>query len=176
LIIHGDCREELKAFEDGYFDAIVTDPPYGIDYQCQHRKDKTLWHDKILNDEKPFIDWLDEAFRVLKDGGAMHMFYRWDVQDEFLSAVIKAGFTPRSQIVWDKVIHGMGDLQASYGPQHELVLFCTKGNFTFPNARPRSVIRQTRVNAEKMIHPNQKPVPLMIKLITDITKPGDLVL
>jgi len=27
-IIHGDCLEEMRKFEDGSFDAIITDPPY----------------------------------------------------------------------------------------------------------------------------------------------------
>lgn len=29
MILHGDCMERMKEFPDNYFDAIVTDPPYG---------------------------------------------------------------------------------------------------------------------------------------------------
>lgn len=31
-VFHGDCREVLKGFADASFDAIVTDPPYGLGF------------------------------------------------------------------------------------------------------------------------------------------------
>lgn len=31
-VIHGDCLEVLKTIPDGSVDAVVTDPPYGLDF------------------------------------------------------------------------------------------------------------------------------------------------
>lgn len=31
-IINGDCIEQLKLLPDNSFDAIVTDPPYGLEF------------------------------------------------------------------------------------------------------------------------------------------------
>ena len=31
-VIQGDNRDVLKTFADNTFDAVVTDPPYGIDF------------------------------------------------------------------------------------------------------------------------------------------------
>jgi site-specific DNA-methyltransferase (adenine-specific) len=70
------------------------------------------------------------------------------------------------------VIHGMGDLNGQPAPQHELVAFLTKGRFTFAGNRPKSVIRTVRVDADSMIHPNEKPVALMRALIRDYSKGG----
>lgn len=70
----------------------------------------------------------------------------------------EAGFKDKAQVIWDKVVHGMGDLRGDFAPCHENVIFATKGRFTFPGKRPKSVIRVQRVDASKLAHPNEKPV------------------
>jgi len=173
-LIQGDCLEVMRGMEAGSVDVVVTDPPYGIDYQSARRIDKTQWKPKIRNDKKPFLGWAHEVGRITKR--AIYIFYRWDVQEEFLKEIKKAGFSPKSQIIWDKVVHGMGDLKGEYAPQHENVLFGTKNGFEFTGKRPRTIIRQKRVMPEKLLHPNEKPVPLICKLIEDSTNKGDTVL
>jgi len=32
MIIQGDCIEQMKLMEDNSVDAIVTDPPYGLEF------------------------------------------------------------------------------------------------------------------------------------------------
>jgi len=168
-IIHGDCLEVMKSFSDKQFDLVLTDPPYGIDYQSAWRSDKSDWKPKIANDEKPFVEWISEAYRVLVDGGRLLCFYRWDVQDAFLFELRQVGFTVKSQIIWDKIIHGMGDLNGEYAPQHECILYATKGRYEFRNKRPTTVIQCQRVEPEKLLHPNEKPVKLIRKLIRQTT-------
>lgn len=164
-LICGDCIQEMQKLPDNSIDSIITDPPYGIDYQSARRTDKTQWKPKIDNDKEPFLDWIPEAFRIIKDTGSLLCFCRWDIEQQFKEAITNSGFEIKSQIIWDKVIHGMGDLDSSFAPQHENIIFATKGNFEFPRKRPQSIIRVQRVQAEKMVHPNEKPVLLFYKLI-----------
>lgn len=72
-IIEGDCLKKLRYIPENSVDAIITDPPYGIDYQSQRRQDKKKWKAKIDNDKSPFIWFLPEAFRVLKEGGGCYV-------------------------------------------------------------------------------------------------------
>lgn len=65
----GDCLEKIKTIQDLSVDSVVTDPPYGMDYQSAWRSDPEKRFKKIANDKKPFIWFLYDAFRVLKDGG-----------------------------------------------------------------------------------------------------------
>ena len=174
-IICGDCLESMKDIPDMSVDLVLTDPPYGIDFQSAWRIDKTQWKPKIANDKEPFVDWIPNAFRITKDNGCLLCFCRWDVQERFKQAIEKAGFEIKSQIIWDKVIHGMGDLKASFAPQHEVIWFATKGDFIFPNMRPSTILRFKRVDAEKLIHPNEKPIELIEYLISVTTKPNDVV-
>lgn len=172
----GDCVPLMKAMADEFIDCVLVDPPYGIDYQSARRTDKSQWKPKIANDKEPFLDWLPDAFRVTKAGGALVCFYRWDVEKEFKEAIEAAGFTLKSQIIWDKVVHGMGDLNGAFAPRHENMLFATKGNFSFWSYRPQDVIRCQRVHAEQLVHPNEKPISLLAQLIEPIVPRGGTVL
>lgn len=176
MILLGDCLERLKELPDDSVDSVVTDPPYGIDFQSAWRTDKSKWKPKIANDKKPFIWFLLEAFRVTKAGGGLLVFCRWDVQEIFRQCIELASFEVKSQVIWDREVHGMGDLKGSFGPQHDVIWFATKGKFVFPGSRPKSVIRSARVGADKLVHPNEKPVELMEQLISAITPPGGTVL
>lgn len=154
-------------------DAIITDPPYGIDYQSHMRTERMA---KIKNDKAPFIWWLYDAFRVLKFGGGLICFTRWDVQQTFIDAMSIAGFSVKSEVVWYKLAHGAGDCKAQFAPTHENILWATKGKFEFPGHRPQDVVAQKKVNSNKLVHPNEKPVELLEDIVLAVTRPGDLVL
>jgi DNA modification methylase len=77
-LFNGDCLEELKKVADGSVDLVLTDPPYGMDYQSARRTDKHQWKPKIANDKLPFIWWIKQAAEKLKDGGALISFCRFD--------------------------------------------------------------------------------------------------
>lgn len=175
-LIHGDCLEEMKKIPDGSVDAIITDPPYGIDYQSAWRTDKTQWKPKIANDKEPFTAWTDEAFRILKQGGALLCFTRWDTEQAFREALTKSAFKCKQQIIWDKVVHGMGDLRGDFASQHENIIFAVKGRFTFKGKRPKSIFRVQRVTPTELLHPNEKPIELLENLVLPITIEGNIVL
>lgn len=160
--------DHLRRIGDGLAAAVITDPPFGIGYKSMSGK-------SILNDDAPFIWWMREAFRVVRDGGCLLCFCRWDVQDIFKMAAGAAGFKVRSQVVWDREIHGMGDCATMFAPQHEVIWFATKGRFRFPGARPKSVIRVRRPHPGTRSHPTEKPLDLMQQLVRAVTVPGDLV-
>lgn len=97
-IIHGDSLTVLRQMEPESVDAIITDPPYGINYVSQTGA-------SIKNDKSPFIWFLYDAFRVLKSGeagrGGLICFTRWDVEQTFIDAMKIAGFNVKSEVIWD---------------------------------------------------------------------------
>lgn len=174
-LLTGDCLERLRELPDESVDAIVADPPYGIDYQST-RLESSRWKPKIASDKSPFIWWLKDAFRILKPNSGILCFARYDTESDFRWAMELAGFTPKSQIIWDKGLHGMGGLKGDFAPQHENIIFATKGKFRFPGKRPSSVISVSKIYPLKLKHPNEKPVELMRQLIEAITPKGGTVL
>ena len=153
-IIHDDSLTVLRQMEAENIDAIITDPPYGINYVSQTGA-------RIKNDKSPFIWFLYDAYRVLKPGGAILCFTRWDVEQTFIDAIKLAGFQVKSEVIWDKVHHGMGDTKAAFAPSHENIVFAIKGKYSFPGHRPKDLVTFSK---------------LIANLITSVTKPGDLIL
>ena len=172
-VIHADSLTVLRQMEPESVDAIITDPPYGINYVSQTGA-------RIQNDKSPFIWFLYDAFRVLKSGdsgrGCLICFTRWDVEQTFIDAMKIAGFQVKNEVIWDKVYHGMGDTKAAFAPTHENIVFAVKGKFNFPGHRPKDLITYQKLGSAQMIHPTEKPVGLLTNLISSVTKPGDLIL
>lgn len=71
-IIQGDCLKILPTLADNSVDLIVTDPPYGINFQSARRSEPERF-DYLENDDKILTDWLGDAYRVL-NGGAHYIF------------------------------------------------------------------------------------------------------
>lgn len=170
----GDCLEYLRTLPDGSVDAVVTDPPYGMSYQSNHRN--TLDRFDVLDgDDQPCIWFLKDAARVLRDGGALLCFCRWDTAEAFRLAIGWAGLQIVSQLIWDREVHGVGDLKGCPGPRHDTVWMATKGRFEFPGKRPTSILRHMRVSGDNLEHPTEKPVSLMLEMVADYTRPDDVV-
>lgn len=97
-LIHGDCTKELLNMDSDSIDAVIADPPYGIDFQSDWLK-KPFRKPKVANDKAPFIWFLPQAYQVLKPGGCILVFCRWDVLEAFKTAMQWAGFKVKSAIV-----------------------------------------------------------------------------
>lgn len=138
----GDCREILPSMT---YDSIVSDPPYGMSFQSNHRNVK---HEAIANDaDDSLLLWTCG----LQPKHSSYLFARWDN----LAGVPK----PKSCITWVKDNHSMGDLEHEHGRQTEIALFYPGPEHDFPNGRPTDVVRCPRTKNEH--HPTEKPVQLM---------------
>ena len=175
-LIHGDCLEKMKDIPDGSIDMVMADPPYGISYQSGRRADKNQWKDKISNDEKPYVLWLNHAYKLLQVSGRLICFTRWDVEHVFRTRIREEKFNIKSQVIWDKIAHSMGDLKCAFASRHEGIIYATKGKYVFKRKRPVSVLKYMRVSPAKLNHPNQKPLKLIEYLIETLTDEGDTVL
>ena len=170
----GDCMKLLPVIPDGKVDLIVTDPPYGIDYKSNRRKKRL---DDMDNDGALFTKWLAEAYRVLKNGGALYLFTHWRVWGRWQEALKAEGFRVKSMIVLNRNNHGTGDLEC-YAPKHELLMFATKGRHRLnkPGGRPKDVWGVTMLPASVRKHPTQKPPSWYWRAIAESSDEGDLVL
>ena len=72
-IICGDCLEVMKQMPDKCVDLVVTDPPYGMNFQSNYR---TVKYKKIVGDNRYPVEILEELFRLAKR--AVYVFCRWD--------------------------------------------------------------------------------------------------
>lgn len=156
-IYNEDCLEGMKRIPDASIDLIVTDPPYGMSFQSNYRKEKYC---SIKNDNS--IDWLDkfveEAYRILKQNTAFYCFCSWHNVDVF-KTIIQKHFTIKNILVWVKNNTSMGDLEGSYAPKYEFVIFAHKGRKRLNGMRYADVIEGKKTGNEN--HPTEKPVDLL---------------
>lgn len=159
----GDCLELMKDIPDGSVDMILTDPPYGMDYQSHRRKEV---YARMEGDKS--LEWLSkyfsECFRMLKDNTAIYCFCSWHNIDNFKEAFEKY-FKIKNVIVWVKNNHGSGDLRAGYAPRHEFILYGNKGRRCFSGKRMDDVFFFNKTRNQN--HPTEKPVDLLETLINN---------
>lgn len=169
-ILLGDSIEVLKTLPDNSIDFVATDPPYLVEWQSNRRKEK---YDVIVNDKND--DWLlpvfTEIYRVMKPDSLCLTFYGWPEADKFVGVFKEVGFNLKSHIVWVKNSIGLGWFTRG---QHEVAYLLAKGNPEKPENAISDAIYATGTGNE--LHPTQKPVSLMAKIIRCYTKEGDIVL
>jgi len=170
----GDCLEILPHL--GPVDAVVTDPPYGISYQSARRTDKESRFAILDGDNAVPIEWIQASFPEGDGIASLMMFCRWDTAEIFRMAIENSKWHLRTQCVWDRLSHGLGDLKAQHAPRHDIMWFATKGDFCFPGKRPTSMYRSMREPGGKIEHPTPKPIGLMVDIVKDITRINETVL
>lgn len=170
-LYNGDCLELMKNIPDGSVNLVLTDPPYGMNFQSHRRKEV---YAKIKNDTS--LEWIDgyfaECSRILKDDTAIYCFCSWHNVDIFKKAFEKY-FKLKNIIVWVKNNHGSGDLKASYAPKHEFILYGNKGRRTFYGKRMEDVIFANKTKNEN--HPTEKPIDLLEQFINNSTEKNAVV-
>jgi len=88
-ILQGDNRDTLKTLADNSIDAIVTDPPYGIDFLG-----------KSWDANTGALETYQECLRVLKPGGHILAFSAARTYHHLAITLEQAGFEIRDQIMW----------------------------------------------------------------------------
>ena len=168
---HGDCLELMKDIPDGSVDMVLTDPPYGMNFQSNYRKNK---HEVIENDSN--LDWISdfvsEIYRVSADNSAHYIFCSWHNIDIFKQEFEKK-FRIKNILTWVKNNTSMGDLKGDFAPRTEFILFMHKGRQLIRGKRDSNVLEFKRTRNE--LHPSQKPVDMLEYMIEKFSDSGNLI-
>lgn len=157
-LYHGDCREHLGGIE---FDAIVSDPPYGMGYQHGARKNGVrLGFDeqKIVGDFEPFDpSHLIELNKPTILWGGNHFANRLPPSPGWL--------------VWDKRDGRPANDQSDVELAWTNVLRTARAHSQYWNG----ATRKGREQSEGRLHVNQKPVALMVWCLGFIADTGAVI-
>lgn len=156
-LYNADCADVLPSLSG--VDSIVSDPPYGIDYQSGHATDALWGDDRTIAQDKDTL--ARDAVVKWSAGRPTLLFGSWKKPRPVGAKMV---------LVWDKGgALGMGDLSIPWKPDHEEIYVLGAG---FIGSRDSgSVLRCPPVQSmakNGREHPNQKPVRLMADLVRKV--------
>ena len=168
-----DCLEGMKQMEDNSVDLILTDPPYNASIS----KIKGFGFEAINEEwDKNFnpLDFLKESERVLKQNGSMIIFCSYHLLKTYLNY---EGMKLQQIIHWYKR-NSMPSLAKVYGFNIEYMLWFTRPNYIFNKkfSGKNIIISNVLQGRERTIHPTQKPLSIIRKLLKVHSNENDLIL
>src|ERR1051326_1868956 len=154
---------------------MVTDPPYGVNYDPEWRNNRNLSSSartgKVQNDER--ADWA--AAWKLFPGNIAYVWHAALQTPVFAESLEREGFTIRAQIIWakERLVIGRGD----YHWQHEPCWYAvrTKGHWTGDRKQTTLWSIPSSGQDTDTIHGTQKPVECMRRPMLNNSKSGDAV-
>jgi len=192
LLIQDDCFRVIKDIPDQSVDLILTDPPYNIaKYSTGNLKFD--WRSDINNDlaEWDLVDFkpdelVNEFKRILSPKGNIFMFCSYNIIGEYHKAFDPV-FDTFQFMVWHKTNPVPNFRKTSFLNSCELIVACwDKGhtwNFTAQNEMHNFIETGICMGSErirdsdgKSLHPTQKPLAVLNKIIKIASNKNDLVL
>ena len=163
---------------------MVTDPPYGIDYdpswraQCSRDTDR-LARGKVLNDDR--ADWR-QAY-ALFTGDVAYVWHAALLGDVAAVGLATCGFQLRAQIIWAKQHFALS--RGDYHWKHECCWYAVREGKTsyWQGDRTQTTVWEiangnpfgNRQREQSFGHGTQKPVECMRRPIVNNSRPGQLV-
>lgn len=192
LILNDDCFSVLKEIPSHSVDLILTDPPYNIakystgnmkfDWRADRNNDLAEWD---LAELKPEL-LVNEFKRILSPKGNIFIFCSYNILGEY-HKVFDPLFDTFQFMVWHKTNPVPNFRKSSFLNSCELIVACwNKGhtwNFTAQNDMHNFIetgicMGKERIKDKngKAVHPTQKPLAVLEKIIKIASNENDIVL
>jgi len=177
-LVCGDCTDTdvvSACLGDVVPHLMVTDPPYGVEYDATWRASagvnkNTQKLGRVVNDDR--ADWR-EAW-ALFPGDVAYVWHAGAKSAVVQSSLEAVGFEMRSQIIWAKDRFALS--RCHYHWQHEPCWYAVKNKASWSGGRSQSTLWNIKAREGKGHgHSTQKPVECMKRPIENNSSPGDAV-
>ena len=154
---------------------MVTDPPYGVDYDpsWRHRMgvNKSMRRGKVRNDDQ--ADW--GAAWALFPGDVAYVWHGALHATTVAESLVRHGFSIRAQIIWakERLVIGRGD----YHWMHEPCWYAVRSKGHWTGDRKQTTLWNIPSGGQdtETEHSTQKPVECMRRPIQNNSSPGQAV-
>jgi len=165
-----DCLEFMKEMPDESVDLIITDPPYGVDYDGGSNNHR----EKLIGDKDTslYIKIIPELYRITrKGGGGIYLFYTSSLSHLILPHLDKMNY---QILIWYKK-HFSFNMGAKFKNSYEPILYLKKPPFKFRGGNNQKDVFVYSKNSVNLFHPTQKPLSLIENLVFLSSDENDIV-
>lgn len=180
-ILLGDSIDVIKMLEAESFHAVITDPPFGIDYDSMKSGSESslTTYEDSKESYRRILSMAPDLFRIIKPDGWLIWFLGFSWYEECKETFRSAGFTvDEIPIVWDRsdgrCHSNRPDRYFTKG--YDIALHCFKGDPTMPIKNKSNVLRFSPISVEDRELTVERPIELYEELIKRLTIPGQRIL
>lgn len=170
-----DALDELSKLDANSIDCVVTDPPYGVDFESHRDTDYSTFD----TDKEGMLALLDSTFeqlqRVCKDDAHLYLFFPMRHICDIRRLASNYFDVTETPLIWLKNNHAptqdtKDGFDSMYAHQYESILYCQmpKGQSRGLNngdSVSTNVLEHDIIKGDDRWHDSQKPVSLLAELI-----------
>ena len=205
-ILIGECVERMNELPENSVDLIFADPPYNLQLENsltrpdQSKVDAVNDHwdqfDSFAHYDSFTRDWMSAARRILKPNGAIWVIGSYHNIFRVGTILQDLKFWMLNDVIWRKSNPMPNFRGTRFTNAHETLIWAGKSQkskvtFNYEALKLSNDDIQMRsdwlfpicTGGERLkdennqkVHPTQKPEPLLYRIITGTTKPGDVIL
>ena len=184
-LLNDDCLTILKDISTNSIDLVITDPPYKLNkttgsVTSSAKSDR--WQGNLRAGDKTanitnviqFSEWLLEVYRVLKENSHCYVWVNDKNLVDLCNEAEKVGFRLHNILVWKK---NNCTPNRWYMKNCEFIVFLHKGkSFPIKNLGDAQLFECDNINGKDKLHPTQKPITYLERLILNSSNELDTVL
>lgn len=180
-----DCLNIIKTIPDNSVNLVITDPPYKLNKTTGSMTSASKvekWQGNLKAGDKTaniinmvkFSEWLPEVYRVLKKDAHCYIWINDKNLVDLCNEAEKVGFKLHNILVWKK---NNVTPNRWYMKNCEFILFLHKGkSFPIKNMGDAQLYECDNINGKDKLHPMQKPIEYLERLIINSSNEFDTVL
>lgn len=180
-----DCLNIIKTIPDNSVNLVITDPPYKLNKTTGSMTSTSKaekWQGNLKAGDKTaniinmvkFSEWLPEVYRVLKKDAHCYIWINDKNLVDLCNEAEKVGFKLHNILVWKK---NNVTPNRWYMKNCEFILFLHKGkSFPIKNMGDAQLYECDNINGKDKLHPTQKPIEYLERLIINSSNEFDTVL
>jgi DNA modification methylase len=181
----GDSTKESdvdKLMNGQKADMVFTDPPYGVNYEGGHNKEKRkkIKNDKLEGDDLSdlFKNSIITSFIYTKDTCPFYIWFASGKSIETFKGLSETGISVRAIICWYKIKSGLGAFMAQYIPNYEPCIYGHKEgkSIKWYGATDEKTVWELQNDNKNRLHPTQKPIALVERAINNSSQANDILL